>query len=244
MNSVRLIPFEISDGPANMAADEVMLDRAVAGFASLRFYGWTAPTLSLGYFQPEAVRHTDPRLAKLPYVRRASGGAALVHDRELTYALALPAGFGWQPKGQSWICRMHAIIAVALKSFNVTAEPLACDNEKKLGEVLCFLHQTAGDLIVGGHKIVGSAQRKQRGATLQHGAILLAQSPHAPSVSGLQEIHGNAPSRIDLINAIQREFCHQTKWDLRDGEWTVAERSLIRDRVDQRYATADWNNKR
>src|SRR4051812_16012691 len=96
----RLLPFVTADGPWQMAADEVMLEAAVAGTASFRTYGWTAVTLSLGYFQPAAVRLADPLLASLPFVRRASGGATLVHDREVTYALALPAGPPWQSRAR------------------------------------------------------------------------------------------------------------------------------------------------
>src|SRR5262249_54297242 len=107
MKHVRVLPLETADGPTNMAADEVLLEAAVAGSASLRFYTWSEPTLSLGYFQHEALRHTDASLAGLPWVRRPSGGATLVHHHELTYALALPAGFDWQPKSQSWLCRFH-----------------------------------------------------------------------------------------------------------------------------------------
>src|SRR5436190_22488839 len=110
--AIRLLPFATADGPINMAADEVMLLGAADGIASLRFYGWSPATLSLGYFQPAAVRLSDPRLATLPWVRRASGGATLVHDRELTYALALPSGLPWQSE-QSWMPRFHAIIAAA-----------------------------------------------------------------------------------------------------------------------------------
>ena len=49
---VRVLPFAVADGPHNMAADEVLLEGALAGVASLRCYGWTTPTVSLGYFQP------------------------------------------------------------------------------------------------------------------------------------------------------------------------------------------------
>jgi lipoate-protein ligase A len=53
---IRLLPYADADGPTNMAADETLLDSAVAGVASLRFYGWTSATASLGYFQPAKVR--------------------------------------------------------------------------------------------------------------------------------------------------------------------------------------------
>jgi lipoate-protein ligase A len=244
MPTIQLFPFEIADGATNMAADEWLLELAAAGNASLRFYAWSVPTLSLGYFQPEAVRRTDPSLAKLPYVRRSSGGATLVHHHELTYAIALPAGFAWQPKGQSWICRMHDIIAAALRTFGVAAQAVTCGGEQKIGDVLCFQHQTAGDLIVSGHKVAGSAQRKQRGALLQHGGILLQQSPHTPQLPGLRELTDVALSREDLCVAIRRAFQEQTQWDFREGAWTNRDCDRIRELVDQKYGSADWNVKR
>ena len=80
----RLLPYAVADGPHNMADDEVLLESATAGVASVRFYGWLPATLSLGYFQPEQIRHADASLARLPFVRRPSGGAALIHDQEVT----------------------------------------------------------------------------------------------------------------------------------------------------------------
>ena len=158
----RLLPFTVSDGPGNMAADETLLASAAGGVASLRLYGWAEPTLSLGYFQPAALRETEPLLAALPFVRRCTGGETLVHHHELTYALALPSGGVWQPRHPPWLCRMHGIIAAALAA--VSIDGVSCTRlERKLGNMLCFLHQTPGDLLYDGAKIAGSAQRKQRG---------------------------------------------------------------------------------
>ena len=94
MPPFRLLPFAAASGAENMARDEAMLHAAERGVASLRFYTWTAPTLSLGYFQPSADRHTDTALSQMAWVRRATGGAAIVHDpaHEITYSLALPPG--------------------------------------------------------------------------------------------------------------------------------------------------------
>ena len=63
MPTIRLLPLEIADGPSNMAADEMLLESAAQGVASLRFYGWSEATVSLGYFQPAAARLADPLLA-------------------------------------------------------------------------------------------------------------------------------------------------------------------------------------
>src|SRR5437870_3415594 len=124
---IRLLELRSAGGGINMAADETLMEGAAGGSASLRFYTWQEPTLSLGYFQPAA-----ERLLGLPYVRRPSGGAALVHDHELTYCLALPAGLAWQRRGESWICRMHGVIATALATFGVEARSLDCGEGKKL----------------------------------------------------------------------------------------------------------------
>src|SRR4051812_20373185 len=177
----RLLPLEARDGVHNMAADEALLESAAAGVASLRFYTWSQPTVSLGYFQPERIRLTDPHLIGLTWVRRPSGGAALIHDREVTYALAVPAGTPWQT-GESWLKRMHTIIGKALAELAVLADPFkpACHESAPFTGVLCFQHFTACDLMINNAKVVGSAQRRQRGALVQHGGILLGQSPYAP----------------------------------------------------------------
>ena len=82
------------DGLANMAVDEALLAMAAAGELGpvLRFYQWSPATLSLGYFQRYAERTAHPPSLDCDVVRRASGGGAILHDRELTYSLVLPAG--------------------------------------------------------------------------------------------------------------------------------------------------------
>ena len=106
-----------------------------------------------------------------------SGGETLVHHHELTYCLALPAGPPWQDR-RSWTERMHALIMTALATLGVSAQTTL--QEEAVKSDLCFQHPTPGDVMVGRAKIVGSAQRKRRGALLQHGAVLLASSPWAP----------------------------------------------------------------
>jgi lipoate-protein ligase A len=227
-----------------MAADESLLQSAVSGTASLRFYGWSPTTLSLGYFQREEVRHGDPRLAALPYVRRPSGGDTLVHHHEVTYALALPAGPSWQTRAGPWLRRMHAILAAALDSLGVDArvyEPIArqpCEGP------LCFRHFTAGDLILRGAKVVGSAQRRHRGALLQHGALLLARSPHTPSLPGILELTGKTLTVEAICQSVPRAFSRHTGWGLRAADWLIEERGRIGELVAAKYAQEAWNRKR
>jgi lipoate-protein ligase A len=239
----RLMPFASAPGPQNMAADEVLLESALAGVASLRFYGWSGPTLSLGYFQAERSRRLDELLASLPFVRRATGGDALVHHHEVTYALALPAGSPWQ-SSQPWLLRMHEIIRQALQELGVMAPLRSPASDPPFTGVLCFQHITPGDLVIGSAKVVGSAQRRQRGALLQHGGILLARSPHAPELPGIRELSGKSPTEEEVANAVSEEFARQTNWPLVPAPWSDAEQQRIRQLVATKYMRETWNQKR
>ena len=91
MFDVRLIIDPPLRGPWNMAVDEALLaDDVETDAATLRFYRWSEPTLSLGYFQSYADRELHAASRGCAVVRRQSGGGAILHDRELTYSLVLP----------------------------------------------------------------------------------------------------------------------------------------------------------
>src|SRR5690242_18095105 len=87
----RLLIDSAVDGPRSMAIDEALLESAAGGGPlTLRFYQWSEPTLSLGYFQRYEDRSLHPASLDCPIVRRPTGGGAILHDKELTYSLALP----------------------------------------------------------------------------------------------------------------------------------------------------------
>jgi lipoate-protein ligase A len=239
--SCRLLPYETATGAVNMAADETLLEAALAGTASLRCYGWTAPTVSLGYFQPAKVWRDDPLLQGLPMVRRPSGGETLVHHHELTYCLALPAGPPWQDR-RSWAERMHGVIMAALESLGVSTEPAL--REEAGPSHLCFQHPTPGDVLVAQAKVVGSAQRKRRGALLQHGAVLLATSPWAPRLPGIRELTGLELRAEEVHRAMTRALASHAGWELNAQDWTAAERQRVLDLAAQRYVLPSWNAKR
>lgn len=239
---LRLLPHTLADGPANMATDEVLLTSAAAGQATFRVYGWTEATVSLGYFQSSAVRRDNPLLSSLPYVRRPTGGLMLVHHHELTYALALPPGSEWQTD-PPWLQRMHRVVAFALAALGVTAA-LHADPKQVSSNPLCFTHHTPGDLKVGPHKVAGSAQRRFRGALLQHGAILLAQSPHTPELPGIAELTGQRLSIEDLVSALCQYFCEETGWRLEPAALLAAEMEAREYFLRTRYLHPAWNDKR
>jgi lipoate-protein ligase A len=240
--TVRVLPFAVADGAHNMAADEALLRSAADGRASLRFYCWSAATLSLGYFQPEVVRRELALAAELPCVRRPSGGATLVHHHEVTYCLALPAECAGR-RSSAWQRRMHRIIEAALSGFGVHAR-LHEGAELKRGPVLCFQDVTPGDLILDGAKVAGSAQRRRHGALLQHGAVMLAQSPFTPELPGIRELVGLEIEPMACGDAMERAFAEETGWVVREDGWTDREAQAVEESFLTKYANPQWTAKR
>lgn len=242
--TIRLLPFAGADGATNMAADEAMLESAMRGVAGLRFYTWNEPTLSLGYFQPAEDRTRDANLSRLAWVRRSTGGAAIVHHHELTYALALPSGKEWT-SAEHWICRVHHILQRVLKEHGVKSHAVVCGEEQKFGPVVCFLHQTPGDLLIDGSKVAGSAQRKMRGALLQHGSILLHKSEFVPHLAGICDKPGApqfAPETLAVLLAAA--FAADTGWAVTPDDWTAEEKARTAAIRAEKYANPQWNEKR
>lgn len=189
------------DGAMNMAIDQALLETVDrTGQACLRFYRWREPTLSLGYFQQSVDRQRHLPSASLTMVRRSTGGGAIVHDRELTYSLCLPADRsrrGAEPKVYRLV---HDVILCALASMGVDATRAGdsgCALAGNDNAFLCFERRTDEDLVLAGYKILGSAQRRCGRAVLQHGSILLDTSVVAPSLPGIKSLVGTT---IDAAN--------------------------------------------
>lgn len=164
------------DAAAQMRADVALLDEVAAGAPpALRLYRWHPPALSLGRFQDDADVDRDACSAHgVEVVRRPTGGRALLHGSDLTYAVVVQRGPGDMRDVDAtyqWLAR--ALVA-GLARVGVDAE--IARNDGPVGAV-CFAGQQGADLRVGDRKICGSAQLNRDGAVLQHGAILLTRLP-------------------------------------------------------------------
>jgi lipoate-protein ligase A len=175
--------------------------------------------------------------------RRPTGGGAILHHEELTYGLALPAGTPWDA-AEGWLCRFHHAVAAALLHFRVEARVVSEGEDQQFGPFFCFQHQTPGDLLVADQKVVGSAQRRPHGATLQHGSILLRRSPLASALPGIADLTGVCPTVPELEQAIVEELVRTTEWSFEPGHWTTAERRAVAELDREKYRTAEWNEKR
>lgn len=195
----RVYPHEDADGPRNMGRDQAMLEHVARepSAAALRTYGWSEPTLSLGYFQSIRDVEADPRWRGAPVVRRPTGGGALWHDREITYALALPPGHRLARPNTALYRAVHGAIVALLAGLGVAArrkgdldeEVQAKPNPSATARpFLCFVDRDAEDLVMGTAKVVGSAQRRRDGVVLQHGSVLLRVSPRTPELPGLADL--------------------------------------------------------
>ena len=176
-------------GAWQMAVDQWMLEQVVAGGRPmLRWYRWSEPTVSLGHFQASLPPEVAERFQGLAVVRRLSGGGAILHHHELTYAVALPAGHPWADEPRQLYDRVHAAIVDVLQHHELPVTPRGEAQPGLGGAFLCFSRGDSFDLVWQGHKVLGSAQRRRKGAVLQHGSLLLTRSPHAPEFPGLTDL--------------------------------------------------------
>ncbi len=170
------------DGVSNMARDEALLQLVGQGESppTLRFYGWTPPTVSLGYFQVFAdFERIGPPASELAVVRRQTGGGAILHDIELTYSLVLPQGHPLigsdGPNGL--YNHVHGVVADLLRRHGVpvTRGPVGGGGCSHGGPFFCFERHSCFDLLADGRKLMGSAQRRTAHAVLQHGSLVLGR---------------------------------------------------------------------
>jgi lipoate-protein ligase A len=162
------------EGAANMAFDAWLLDEvARSQEAVLRLYRWARPTLSLGYFQKLEDVADEAFMAGrgLDWVRRPTGGGAILHDQELTFSLCLPAGHP-ALKGSvndSYLNLTRPLLGI-LRKLGIEAAFRGEGPQSKAAN--CFAGAACPDLVVAGKKVFGSAQRRKEKAVLMHGSLL------------------------------------------------------------------------
>jgi len=245
MTLCRLILDGLASGAWNMAVDDVSLAAVERGVATLRFYGWSEPTLSLGRFQRIAERESHWASRECPVVRRASGGGAIVHDQELTYSLALPSRFVPAGSPDALYAAAHESLAESLGELGIAAATLhGRDDTAANPPFLCFERRGRHDLVLGGAKIAGSAQRGSRLGRLQHGSVLLARSAAAPSLCGLSEMASVSLGAFDLARVWAPRFARRLGFTLEPAAWTPDESAKARRIAAEKYAAADWTSRR
>jgi lipoyl(octanoyl) transferase len=197
-----------------MAVDEaLLLDAAQSGQPTLRLYRWAPACLSFGRHEPARSRYDRDAIERLglDVVRRPTGGRAVWHDAEVTYAVAAPiAAFGTLAESYHAI---HARLAAALRGIEVPAELAPSGRPAGVGDGPCFAAPVGGEVVVGGKKVIGSAQLRQGSAFLQHGSILLdgsqdviqsvsRQPPAASAATSLTAVLGRPVDFAEVAEAV------------------------------------------
>lgn len=200
----RILPLRVGPGAAQMALDEAMLDHVAhdePGMAHFRWYLWDPPALSLGYFQ--SIGSTPDSWRDVPILRRATGGGAIWHDSavELTYSFVLPASHPFAKRHILSYRAVHAAVGNHLREVFGLDARLAGDApdaprppSDRPKPFLCFHDRDDNDLLVGDRKVLGGAQRRRRGALLQHGSLLLATSSRTPDLPGVRDLAPGSPA--------------------------------------------------
>src|SRR5882757_2351546 len=153
----------------NMALDEALLEAMPRLQKTvLRFYGWTEPAATFGYFQKfsEVERATQLR----PLIRRPTGGGIVPHDADWTYSAVFPAGHEWHSlKAEESYRRIHDWLRLAFAEMNVETELAPCCKKSLPGQ--CFVGHEKFDLLWRDKKIAGAAQRRNRLGLLIQGSV-------------------------------------------------------------------------
>ncbi len=191
-------------GAENMALDAALLAEVHrTGRAFLRLYRFDPPCLSFGRHEPARARYDREGLARLgiDVVRRPTGGRAVWHEHEVTYAVAAPvAMFGTLRQSYRAI---HARLAAALRSLGA-AVTLAPDRPRGPSTALdrphsCFATPVGGEVLVSGRKLVGSAQLREGAAFLQHGSILLDGSQEMIRRASREQGAGSGETTLSAV---------------------------------------------
>ena len=267
MDEWRVLPFRRGDAAENMAIDEAVFRERIRtkGPPTLRFYGWRKPAVSIGHFQ-DARREIDIAACRrlgIAIVRRPSGGKAVLHERELTYAVIAGDDLPLFPPDILETYRIISdCIVGGLAVCGIRAE-MQSDGRGKAAESLgtsCFAVSSRYELLVDGRKICGAAQVRSCGAFLQHGALLMAFDPTRTCAVMLP--HGDRKKQIDrlrrsvtsvgehagpevdeamLCRALRDAFAARLGIGFREGTLTPREEALKVELMANKYGSENWN---
>lgn len=276
MEKWRYLVTEAMSPAMNMAVDEAILQLHAEEKVppTVRFYTWNPATLSIGYFQKAAkeINLEEVERRGLGFVRRATGGRAVLHDQELTYSVIVSED---HPRMPSSVTEAYKVISMGLlhgfQNLGLQAEmvSLASEEEKEKysspGSSACFDSPSWYELVVEGKKVAGSAQTRQKGVILQHGSILLdmdvellfsllnfsservkqrMMDSFRQKAVTINEVSSRPIGLQEAIDAFGRGFASGLDVELVPSELTDEEKQLAEELAQTRYATQEWNLRR
>ncbi|WP_397539270.1 biotin/lipoate A/B protein ligase family protein [Rummeliibacillus pycnus] len=269
--------YFINSGPCspayNMALDEALLHWHSKGLIPpvIRFYEWNPATLSIGYFQRAQKDIDFDQLHKLNlgFVRRPTGGRAVLHEHELTYSVIVSENYPNMPKTVTEAYRVISEgLLLGFRNLDLDAYFSVPDSEekrdilKKPKSAVCFDAPSWYELVVEGKKVAGSAQTRQEGVILQHGSILIDLDDEKlisvfkfPSEASKERMRKHLPQKAIAINqlakrkvdveacaeAFHKGFEEALDIELVPYELTQEQQDFVENLAKTRYETDEWN---
>jgi len=257
----------------NMALDECLLNWQSAGAmpATIRFYEWEVPTLSIGYFQrvEKEIDMEEVEKRGFGFVRRQTGGRSVLHDRELTYSVIVSENHPKMPKTVTEAYRvisqglLEGFRALGLNAyFAVPKTEQEREDLKNPRSAVCFDAPSWYEIVVEGRKIAGSAQTRQRGVILQHGSIPLEidldtlydlflfpnerlkermKNMFSSKAVAINELTDQTFTIEQLIEAFRVGFEKGMEIELVPYELTGEQREEVERLAKEKYESEEWN---
>ncbi|MCF6137873.1 lipoate--protein ligase family protein [Pseudalkalibacillus berkeleyi] len=260
----------------NMALDEALLEWHSKGEIKpvVRFYEWNPATLSVGYFQKVEKEINLDAVEKHGYgfVRRPTGGRAVLHDQELTYSVIVSEE---HPKMPQSVTEAYRVISEGIlggfRNLGLDAYfAVPRTDEEKAGlknprSAVCFDAPSWYELVVEGRKVAGSAQTRQKGVILQHGSILLdidedklfdcfkfsndrvrdrMQKAFSKKAVAINELRAERVTIEESKIAFKRSFAEGLDVEFIPLELTEEQKQYVDQIVDRRYANDEWTYRR
>ena len=219
----------------NLAIDQLLLEEVSKSTTSntyLRFYSWTQPTLSIGFSQNahQVVDFNFCQQKKIAVVRRPTGGRAVLHQHEITYSVISNDRYFFPIQTINGTYQQIAFaLKCGLKQLGINTRLTSLPKNKRMKNqdqrAACFASSQNYEILYGGKKLIGSAQRRTDRAFLQHGSILIdfnfhvlqgvlkeTLPPDLPEmISTLKSCLKHRPKRADIISNLKKGFCQTFK---------------------------------
>jgi lipoyl(octanoyl) transferase len=261
MASWRLVAdAEAQPGARNMAIDHALLESVQqGGDPVLRLYRWLPACLSFGRNQHVSDVYDRGRIIEsgIDVVRRPTGGLAVLHDHELTYCVLAPLSITGGPRATYRLINealLHAVRALGVDAWLASDAPV---RDPRTVLEPCFQAPAAGEIMAAGRKLVGSAQRCERGSVLQHGSLLLdgSQAPvndllsqpqaaaSSTAAATIRELAGAVPEWMELCDVVASSFA--AVFGTRFAPMPLSQHELERaDRLESHYMDDTWTWRR
>ncbi|MHB8066282.1 MAG: lipoate--protein ligase family protein [Desulfobaccales bacterium] len=254
MTTWRLLDSGAMSPSLNMAVDRAILVLHANGQAppTLRFYRWQPSAVSLGYFQKRHNLDLDAcRQYGIEVVRRPTGGKAVLHLGDLTYAVVAGTADGIPSAVTAAYRLISGGLLAGLHTMGIEAR-MGRETSKSSQTDICFLRCAIGAIVHQGKKLVGSAQTWHASTMLQHGSIILEpqeemllklwggssaagelQTAFKGRLTSIREILGYCIDLNKLKAALREGLARTLGVELREGELTWEEWSLARELINQ-----------